>query len=429
MSALRPSVQLDAPAAPVTTLPLSAPGSSTRPDPAVPAILVVEDDMTLARELGDALAAQGRAVIHAHDAVQARSVLAANPAIPVVIADLQLPGEDGLHLARSLRQGGGAAPAVILITAQATIEDVEAALRAGVADFLRKPFSVVEVMEAVEAALTQAANRRAPAAMTSCSGLPERGSPPPMPPAVYPHQFQAVPIDAARFEARDMATVSDGLRNPLNAISCALELLEAGPTTDGNQRFIAVIRDGLDRTIEAVELVEELCRLHQGDAPAQVDRDLDLDTLIGVRQREIVVLAANKAVRLMPPSAPRQPALRVTSCAGRVLQLCAAVGLQAARPNWDLAIRREPADAAEPWAVASVLVQPAGSAFSPPPGAVFVETGTWLSRPQETLRLTLARQIAALSGGRLTTWNAPDGGLALRLALPIIGRGLASAGG
>lgn len=420
---MTPPRPLEASAYPTMPPAHAALGPSARPDQAAGRVLVVGNGTASDRDLAAVLMARGHAVVHARDAAQARAALAAHPAIAVVIADLDLPGEDGLQLARSLRRDGTGAPAVLLLAAQATIEEAAAALRAGVTDLLCRPVSLTRLSAALDQALAQAATTRPVVAPTWPGGMVARAIPPPMPPAVYPHQFQSAPINAVHLPGRDLATISDALRNPLNAISCALELLEGTPTTDASQAFIALIRDGLERTVEAVELVEELCRLRLDDAPAQPEQIVDLDTLIEASLRDVAPLAADKGVRLTARPAVSPPAPRIAASAGRVLQLCAAVALQTARPGWELAVCREMSDAAADLAVVTLLVRPAGSAHTPPRGATLVETGTWLSRPQETLRLTLARQITALNGGRLTSWNAPDGGLALRLAVPRRGRG------
>ena len=392
---------------------------------AAPAILVVDDDPDVARELTDAFAAHGLVVATAHSVAEAEAVLAATPAIGVVVADLRMPGEGGLALARTLLSSSTAArgPEVILTTAQATVEDLEAALRLGVADFLRKPFRVGRALEAVNAAHARAARRRIsgaePSAQSSADVARPQGC----------ASLRADPRqcgDAARTRCgaaageesatREVGTISHALRTPLNAIAGGLVLLESSATLPDRKRYMDILRDGLAHATEAVELLEEFCRLGQAHEGASAPQDLD--ALIRSAAAGIMPEASSKGVELVCRIASGQPPVQIAKQIGRLLDLCAAVALRLAESGWVLSFQRDAAAASGSPIVLTVMVQPAHSQLSPPAEPIFAEDTGWMSRPQETLAFTVARRIARCHEGRLTGWNAPDGSLALRLALP-----------
>jgi CheY-like chemotaxis protein len=115
-------------------------------------ILVVDDDettrdlmVTLLSEYG----AKVRAVGNAPDAMQEFE-----EAVPgLVLADIGMPGEDGLSMIRRIRQrspGRGGLVRAIAISAYARPEDRQAALAAGYDDFLAKPAMPADVVRAVD---------------------------------------------------------------------------------------------------------------------------------------------------------------------------------------------------------------------------------------------------------------------------------------
>jgi len=71
---------------------------------------------------------------------------------------VMLPGLDGLHVARTLRERGVATP-ILMLTARDTVEDRVAGLRAGADDYLVKPFAFAELVARIDALA-----RRAPRA-------------------------------------------------------------------------------------------------------------------------------------------------------------------------------------------------------------------------------------------------------------------------
>jgi signal transduction histidine kinase/CheY-like chemotaxis protein len=105
--------------------------------PAASRLLLVEDDAMVADVVSGLLRAQGHHVDHAPHALAAFAATATH-AFDLALLDLDLPGMDGLSLARQLRVQGFLAPMVAL-TARSDEAAVEHARAAGFNRFVRKP--------------------------------------------------------------------------------------------------------------------------------------------------------------------------------------------------------------------------------------------------------------------------------------------------
>jgi signal transduction histidine kinase/CheY-like chemotaxis protein len=119
-------------------------------------VLVVDDDATTRELLATLLTDRGARVATVDSAAAALEWLDAHlPAI--MIADIGMPGQDGLSLMRAIRrrpaQQGGDVPSVAL-SAFARAEDKRAALAAGYDDYLTKPALPAEVLGALARLLT-----------------------------------------------------------------------------------------------------------------------------------------------------------------------------------------------------------------------------------------------------------------------------------
>lgn len=116
-------------------------------------VYLVDDEPCLLRALQRLVQAEGHAVqafLSAEDFLRAH-----DPARPgCVVADLCLPGLDGLSLQRALI-APGCARAVVLMTAYGDIATGVHAIKAGAVDFLVKPFDDETFLAAVRNALAQ----------------------------------------------------------------------------------------------------------------------------------------------------------------------------------------------------------------------------------------------------------------------------------
>ena len=113
-------------------------------------VLIVEDERTLARELGIFLYQQGFVCTVARTAREARTQLADNP-FNFVLLDLGLPDGDGLNLLREARPREGQEASFIILTARGALDDRIRGLDLGADDYLPKPFSLLELTSRMQA--------------------------------------------------------------------------------------------------------------------------------------------------------------------------------------------------------------------------------------------------------------------------------------
>jgi two-component system, OmpR family, response regulator len=113
-------------------------------------ILVVDDDPDICDLVCDYLTGEGYRVSTAHDGEAMRAVLERD-AVALVILDLVLPGEDGLALARVLREHWDVG--IIFLTGRSEIVDRIIGLEMGADDYLAKPFNLRELLARVRSVL------------------------------------------------------------------------------------------------------------------------------------------------------------------------------------------------------------------------------------------------------------------------------------
>src|SRR5580704_2918640 len=106
-------------------------------------ILVVDDEPDICSLISDALADEGHEITCAADGTQALSLACAST-FDVVVADMRLPGLDGLTLFRQLREQSPGTD-MILMTGNAAVADAVAVLKEGAFDYLTKPIQLEEL--------------------------------------------------------------------------------------------------------------------------------------------------------------------------------------------------------------------------------------------------------------------------------------------
>jgi two-component system, OmpR family, response regulator len=133
-----------------------------------PHIIVVDDEKDIRELVHDYLTGEGYRVSLAGDGESMRRIRAQTPA-DLVILDLVLPGEDGLALARSLREESNVG--IIMLTGRSETVDRIIGLEMGADDYLPKPFHLRELLARVKSVLRRASARtgapEAPAASRS----------------------------------------------------------------------------------------------------------------------------------------------------------------------------------------------------------------------------------------------------------------------
>ena len=127
-------------------------------------ILIVDDEPEVRSVLEEYFAAHGYAPIGAENAAAAKAIAADKP-IDLALVDINMPGEDGLSLARHLRERY-AKIAIVMLTSAGTVVDRIVGLEMGADDYVAKPFDPRELAARVKSVLRR----------TSSAGRAELGS-------------------------------------------------------------------------------------------------------------------------------------------------------------------------------------------------------------------------------------------------------------
>jgi DNA-binding response OmpR family regulator len=138
-------------------------------------LLVVDDDTSVREMLAEYLCEHGYSVRTAADGTAMRAALEAD--LPdLVLLDLRLPGEDGLTLARFLRERYDLG--IVMVTAAGDTIDRVVGLEVGADDYVAKPFDPRELLARVKSVLRRMQARPqddpAPGGATSTAASPAR---------------------------------------------------------------------------------------------------------------------------------------------------------------------------------------------------------------------------------------------------------------
>ncbi|MDH5420354.1 MAG: response regulator transcription factor [Acidimicrobiia bacterium] len=113
-----------------------------------PKILVVDDERAVAFLLTRSLEAAGCEVTTVDDGLEAYDLALAEP-FDVILIDHLLPGLLGQEVVQRWRQAGLKTP-VIIVSGVSNEEDIVRSLESGASDYVRKPFSVREIIARVK---------------------------------------------------------------------------------------------------------------------------------------------------------------------------------------------------------------------------------------------------------------------------------------
>jgi two-component system OmpR family response regulator len=117
-------------------------------------LLIVEDDRQVRETVAEYLGSHGYEVSQAGDGAAMREALKAGTP-QLVLLDVRLPGEDGLALARWLRERHELA--IIMVTAAGEVIDRVVGLEVGADDYIGKPFDLRELLARVKSVLRRSA--------------------------------------------------------------------------------------------------------------------------------------------------------------------------------------------------------------------------------------------------------------------------------
>ena len=107
-------------------------------------ILLVEDELALGQIVADSLKTRGFSVMHISDGKKAFNAYS-NFKPDLILLDIMLPGLDGFSIIDEIRKTDQQIP-VIFLTAKSQTEDVVKGFEKGAHDYVRKPYSIEELI-------------------------------------------------------------------------------------------------------------------------------------------------------------------------------------------------------------------------------------------------------------------------------------------
>jgi CheY-like chemotaxis protein len=116
-------------------------------------VLIADDESSIRLLVHATIESDDYTVVEAADGAQAWA-LAQELRPSLVLLDVQMPGQSGLEVLRSIKADPSLkATRVILLTSKAQERDIEVGLIAGADFYLTKPFSPLDLLTRVEEAL------------------------------------------------------------------------------------------------------------------------------------------------------------------------------------------------------------------------------------------------------------------------------------
>jgi len=209
-------------------------------------VLAVDDDAAVRDLIGEYLRENELRVTCVASGKELVDVMA-RETVDLVVLDVRLPGEDGMQIARKLRDAS--AIPILMLTGRAEEADRVMGLELGADDYLTKPFSPRELLARIRALL-----RRARAQATVADAI--------------------AAVRAYRFGGWEL---NIGLRKLKNPKGEAVEL------TNGEFRVLTAFLSAPQRVLTRDQLLE-LSRVHSGEV---YDRAIDLQILRLRRKIEV----------------------------------------------------------------------------------------------------------------------------------------------
>ena len=114
-------------------------------------ILVVEDDEKIAHFIKKGLEEESYNVDVTHHGDEAIYLAQVN-SYDLILLDIMIPGTDGLHVCKIIREKNVTSP-IIMLTARDRLEDKIDGLDSGADDYLTKPFAFEELLARIRAQL------------------------------------------------------------------------------------------------------------------------------------------------------------------------------------------------------------------------------------------------------------------------------------
>ena len=228
-------------------------------------VLIVDDEPRIRTMLRRYLSDEGFQVSDAADGAAMRGVLE-REAVDIVLLDLVMPGEDGLSLARFIRQRSETP--IIMLTGKGDLIDRVVGLEAGADDYVTKPFELREILARIRTIMRRVTPRPAPAATPGAPGGPA--------PTAVAHAGEALRFAGWRLDLmrRELAR-ADGAIIPL---------------TGGEFDLLRVFAQHPNRVLSRAQLLD----LVKGRDWAAYDRAVD--TQVGRLRKKVEADPANPSL-------------------------------------------------------------------------------------------------------------------------------------
>lgn len=112
-------------------------------------VLIVDDELDMLFILGETFESNGYTVYKAENGDEGlEKFKSCSPSI--VISDVLMPGKNGIEMVKSIREMDKDVP-ILFLTSKVSVGEAVEGLSIGANDYIRKPFSVVEVLARVNA--------------------------------------------------------------------------------------------------------------------------------------------------------------------------------------------------------------------------------------------------------------------------------------
>lgn len=375
------------------------PGAPGSPSPAPPGrLLIVDDEAAQMKALCDTLRDEGYAT---QGFVSPRAALAALEAgaFDLLLADLAMPGMDGIALLRAARERDPDLVGVIM-TGEGTIATAVEAMKVGALDYVLKPFRLSVVLPVLARALAMRRLRMENAALER--SLRER----------------AAELEAANKELDAFAfSISHDLRTPLRALTGFSRLLaerHGAQLSSAARELLGDVRRAAQRMDE---LIEDLLRFSRLGRQLLAKRGVDLGGLVREVLRELPAPpgAAQADVRLGElPEVVADPSL-LRQVFSNLLSNALKFSSRRERPVVEVGCERRGSEHV-------FFVRDNGAGFDPQYATrlfgVFQRLHSQEQFPGTGVGLSLVQRIVHRHGGRVWAEGAPDQGATFRFTLP-----------